>query len=469
VFAALAIAALTAPAASAGPSFFWTGFADGVYENSPSTSNTWFDRTVATGAHFVLLPVSWSGIAPNRPPRGTDPTSPSNSAYHWGNLDQAVRGAVAHGLTVAFTVAGAGGGPAWADGPHRPSWADPGTWKPNATAFGDFMKAVARRYSGHFSPVLLGSPLPWVRYYQPWSEPNLFDHLNPQWVKVHGRWVPESADIYRGLLNSAYSAVKSVNGRNIVITGGTAPFGDAPQGGAGRVPPATFVQELLCLRTDRLIKEPCPQPAHFDILAHHPYSISGPWWHAFNADDVSLPDFGKLTRVLRAAERSGRALPRGHKQLWVTEFSWDSKPPDPQAVPMSTWEHWVEESFYVVWHQGVSAMAWFLIQDEPCSPNCADTYQSGMYFVNGRPKPGRQAFLFPFVVERASHGRVILWGISPRGGTLHVQRGVSHGWRNVATFHVGAHGIFTRTIGLSGKPLMRAEVGSERSLTWRAP
>src|SRR5205807_6855079 len=128
--------------------------------------------------------------------------------------------------------------------------------------------------------------------------------------------------------------VKAVNGRDVVITGGTAPFGDTPSGGNGRVPPATFVQELLCLHSDRLTPERCPQPAHFDILAHHPYSIAGPWWRALNSDDVSLPDFGKLTRVLHAAERSGRALPHGHKQLWVTEFSWDSNPPDPQGVKM---------------------------------------------------------------------------------------------------------------------------------------
>ena len=62
---------------------------------------------------FQDLPVSWASIAPQRP--SGDPTNPANPAYNWGGLDQAVRGAAAHRLTVAFTIAGGGGAP-WADG-----------------------------------------------------------------------------------------------------------------------------------------------------------------------------------------------------------------------------------------------------------------------------------------------------------------------------------------------------------------
>jgi hypothetical protein len=328
------------------------------------------------------------------------------------------------------------------------------------------MKAVARRYSGHFRPTT--SALPRVRYYQPWSEPNLYNHLTPQWVRTHGRWVAESAVIYRGLLNAGYSAVKSVSSSNVVITGGTAPFGDSPSGKNGRVSPAAFWRQLLCLDGQHLTPQKCPNPAHFDILAHHPYEIGGPWFRAINPDDVSLPDIGKLTRIMTAAERSGRLLPRGHKQVWITEFSWDSKPPDPHAVPMNTWEHWLEESFYVSWHEGVTAMAWYLLADQPCVPNCADTYQSGVYYDNGTPKAGLEAFRFPFVVESGGRGHKILWGISPRAGKVLIQEAEPHGWRTIATFNGHVHGLFTRRISLSGRPLMRAQVAGETSISWRA-
>jgi hypothetical protein len=460
ITAAICLAA--AGSAAAAPRPFMTGFV-GV-----PPGNVWLDRAVAADAQFILLGVDWAGVSPSRPPRGSDQTDPANPAYNWGTLDQSVRAAVVHGLTVAFTVAGGGGGPPWADGPHRPRWAAPGTWKPNAKAFGQFMKAVARRYDGHFTPAGQTTPLPHVRYYQPWGEPNLYNHVTPQWVKTHGHWVAESAIIYRGLLNAAYSAVKSVTSSNIVITAGTAPFGDPPHGGNSRVAPVAFLRELLCLRGTDLTPEKCPNPAHFDILAHHPYSVGGPWFTALNPDDVSLPDVHKLTRVVHAAERSGRALPRGHKQVWVTEFSWDSKPPDPQGVPMQTWERWLEESFYVVWHQGVDAMAWFQLADQSCVPNCQDTYQSGIYYKNGRRKAGFEAYRFPFVVESAGRGHKTIWGISPRAGKVLVQQSTSRGWITIATFSVGVHGVFTRRIPLHGRPSMRARVGSETSISWRA-
>jgi hypothetical protein len=411
----------------------------------------------------VLLPVSWPAIAPHRPAQGTNPSDPANPAYNWGSLDDTVRAVTARGLTVAFTVAGVGG-PAWADGPGRPRSAPPGTWRPNARAFGEFATAVARRYSGHFNPGT--GTLPHVRYYQGWSEPNLYNHLTPQWVRRHGHWIPESAIIYRGLLNAFYAGIKAVNRANVVITGGTAPFGDLPPG-SRRVPPALFWRTLLCLKNRRLALAPCPHPAHFDALAHHPYEIGGPFQPAGNPDDVSLPDMWKIRQALEVAQRTGRALPRGHKRLWITEFSWDSKPPDPHGVPMKRWTRWLQEAFFEAWRQGVSAFVWYLIADQPPIPDYASTYQSGLYYANGHPKPGVRAFRFPFVVERAAQGRRRVWGVSPVAGKVQVQVRRSGHWRPLAGFAEPAHGVFTKTMSLGRGWLLRAQVGSQTSLAWR--
>jgi hypothetical protein len=324
--------------------------------------------------------------------------------------------------------------------------------------FGAFVQAVARRFSGRFEG------LPRVRYYEPWSEPNLDNHLMPQWVRSNGHWVAESPVVYRALLNAAYRGVKAVDRSDLVISAGTAPFGDPP--GGRRVPPAEFVRDLLCLKRG-LKPGPCRNPAHFDILAHHPYSIGGPWWRALNADDVALPDLWKLTRALHAAERTGRALPRGSKQVWVTEFSWDSNPPDPHAIPMATWEHWMEESFYVLWTQGVDAVAWYLLRDQPCTPGCQDTYQSGLYFLDGQAKPAIAAFRFPFVVEPTSSGRGLIWGLAPTSGTVAVQSRQGGRWRTVTTFRRRIHAVFTRAIGARPGELFRAKDQGDTSLTWR--
>ena len=169
-----------ATAAAARPTTFATGIADPVYLQTQGR-NVWLDRTVASGAQFVLLWVSWGTVAPEPPAAGSDPTNPANPAYDWGTLDATVRAATAHGLRVVISITSA---PLWAQGPGRPADAASGTWRPNAAAFGQFAKAVARRYSGSFNPGT--GVLPRVRYFQAWTEPNLPYHLSPQWIRVAG-------------------------------------------------------------------------------------------------------------------------------------------------------------------------------------------------------------------------------------------------------------------------------------------
>ena len=437
-----------------------TGFADGIYEN-PSVGNLWFRRAAGAGAQFVMVSVSWQGIAPSRPAAGSDPTDPTNPAYNWGSLDDTVRQATAHGLTVVFTVASLGA-PAWATGRNAPVGVQPGTWRPNAHAFGQFCKALARRYSGSFNPGT--GTLPRVSYYEAWSEPNLSFHLTPQWVKVKHHWVAESAITYRHLLNAAYAGIKSVHPSDKVIASATAPFGDPP-GKGPRVPPATFDREMLCLQGKHLKRERCPDPAHFDILSHHPYEIAGPFFPAIG-DNVMLPDFDKLTRPLAVAERDGTALPKGHKPVWVTEFSWNSSPPDKGAPPLHEWERWMQESFYVLWQQGVSAMAWFLISDQ-APPFDGWVAQSGLYYVNGRAKPAAvRAFSFPFVAEPTRHHRHVIWGISPKAGTVRVEIRRRGRWQGLRRFRVGAHGVFTAISKPPAHASLRAVIGKETSLTW---
>lgn len=467
IAAALAAGAVGASglpqAASAAPSGFRTGFTSLGYGTGADASTS-YDQAVAAGSRLVVLYAPWASISPQPPPPGTDPSNPANPAYNWGSMDQLVRGAAARGMTVVLSIASTGG-PAWADGPNRPPRVNPGTWYPNAAAFGAFVKAAARRYSGTFNPGT--GTLPHVSYYEAWSEPNLDAFLAPAWVRSGGRLVAESPIIYRSLLNAAYSAVKSVSGSNLMIIGGLAGYGDPP--GGHRVAPVVFLRELLCLRGEQLKPERCANPARFDILDFHGYSVRGPWWRALNRDDASLADIDKLTRILAQARRTGGARPRGQKRVWVLEFAWDSNPPDPRATPMTTWTHWLEESFYVAWRQGASAMAWTRLRDLPCVPvsTCDFVSRSGVYFVNGQRKPGFEAFRFPFVVEPAGRGRGLVWGITPTGGTVLVQIWRRGSWRTVTSFRSGARGIFTRTIALSGRSLLRARVGRETSVNWR--
>ncbi len=358
------------------------------------------------------------------------------------------------------------GAPRWAEGPNRPQSAPPRTWQPDPLALEEYGAALARRYSGDFpDPARPGRTLPRVDAFQVWNEPNLDKYLTPQWT---GRGTSAPAH-YRRMLNAFYNGVKSVRPAALVVTGGLAPFGDdADFVGRKRIRPARFVREMLCLRQvrKRLRGTSCPTPARFDVLAHHPYSIGAPRRRARNADDVSIPDMGKLTRILRAAERSGRALPRKRHRVWVTEVSYDSKPPDPQAVPLVRHARWLQETFYLLWRQGVDTILWFQVRDSAALETQA-TNQSGTFFRNGASKPAAQAFRFPLVAERAGRGRLRVWGRAPAAGSLRIERRHGSAWRLVRTIRVRRHGTFLVRIVAHRGSYLRARVAGESSLVWR--
>jgi hypothetical protein len=419
---------------------------------------------------LVLLEVDWSAFEPKPPPAGVDPTNPGGPEYNFAYLDGVLREFRGTGISAAFLVSDA---PSWAEAPGGPTSLEArGAWRPNPTAYHDAATALARRYSGSYpDPLFPGRTLPRVRYYQAWAEANFEIHLAPQWVSSGGSWVPAAPAIYRGLLNAFYAGVKSVHSDNVVITSGTGPFGD-PSGpcanqslGDGcRMPPVMFDRELLCLNGQAMTPGPCPNPAHFDALAMDPYEAGSPTTHAYYADDVSAPDLGKLTSILNRANTQHRVLPQGHKQLWVTEFSYDSKPPNPTAVSLATQAKWLEESFYLFWKQGVSTAVWYLVRDQ-AGTAYTTTYYSGVYFNNGTPKPAYEAFRFPFVVW--PNGRqATVWGISPRTGTVTVQRRQGRSWTTLFKLRVPAGGVFVRNIPAQLRGRFRAVDGPESSLVW---
>ena len=357
--------------------------------------------------------------------------------------------------------------PQWAEGAGRPSDASPASWKPDPQALEDFGAALARRYSGSFpDPARPGQTLPRVDAFQPWNEPNLDKYLSPQWSG--GRTFAPAH--YRRMLTAFTRGVKSVGSSALVVTAGTAPFGDPFKNGH-RIMPARFVREMLCLRTLRgrlRATARCPSPARFDVLAHHPYSVGFPRRPALNADDVSIPDLGKLTKLLRAAERTGGALPRKRHRLWVTEVSYDSSPPDPQGVPAARHARYLAEAFYLLWRQGVDTITWFQIRDQLPVPSYAASAQSGIYFADGRAKPAQRAFRFPLVAERLGRGTVRVWGRSPVAGSVRIERRTAAGWRLARVVRARRHGTFYLRIRVSGSPTLRARVGGQTSLTWRA-
>lgn len=425
------------------------GLTDGMYASANADQRTvWLDRTRDAGASHVLLNAIWRVIAPPTRPAGFDARDPANPAYAWGTLDSAVRDAQSHGLDVSILV---GQAPDWAEGPHRPSAerAPQGTWKPNPAAIRDFAVAIATRYSGSFVDpnALLGGPLPRVTRFQLWAEPNLSVYLTPQWKDKQ----PKSAGHYRAMLNAFYEGINAANPAALVITGGTAPYGDPGRRGK-RVQPGIFWRSLVS------------EPVRFDIAATNPINVGAPTRHAANREDISTPDIGKLSKILRKGRRQ---IQPGNPPIWATEVWWDSRPPDPGGIGLRQHARWLAQSFYVLWRQGVRSVTWFLIRDQARGGNFAATVQSGLYFRDGRAKPALRAFRFPFVGDRLSSSKVRVWGEAPRPGKVKVERKRGGGWTKIKRFHAGSNRVFTGTVHLRGEAQIRAVGSGETSLVWK--
>jgi hypothetical protein len=449
---AAALGAACVAATGAAPAHgFELGFTDSVFLSpDPLARGAWLDRSRAVEADVVETGADWSAIAPGTRPAGFAPADPGSPGYSWANVDAAVRDASARGLSVMLQLSRA---PRWAERKGRPRGADPGTWRPSARDFGAFARAAATRYSGTYAPP--GQPaLPRVRYWQIWGEPNLQTNLRPQWVKRSGRFRLASPRIFRSLLNAAYAAIHAVQRDAFVLTAGTAPYGDYRRGGS-RLPPMQFWRSALCATGPKC-------RVRFDALAHDPYSIGAPRRRALNRDDVSVADMPKLARLLRSVGRRGTISPR-RPELWVTEVSWDSRPPDPRGVPEARHARWLAESFYLFWQAGVRGVLWFQIKDAPPEPSFGASYQSGIFLASGTPKLAAQAFRFPLVVDRA---RRTIWGRAPRSGDVVIERRSASGWSRVTTTRAGRSRVFTTRRSIARGSRIRARIGAEVSLTW---
>jgi hypothetical protein len=416
------------------------------------------NRIEAAGGSVVVLRLAWADVAPRTRPERFRPDDPADPAYNWSTFDARLRALSGRGLIPVANVYAA---PPWAEGAGRsPPGAVPGSLRPSPLELGHFAKAAARRYSGSFQG------LPLIRRWQLWTEQNLYFHLNPQ---LEGKRAVGPAH-YRAMLNAFADAVHSVHRDNLVVTGGLAPFtsrtGSTRQWGLG---PLHFMRLMLCM--GRNFKPTCNARARFDVWAHHPYTSGGPNHHAHLPDDVSLGDLPEMRRMLNAAVRAGRVVSRHRVGFWVTEFGWDTSPPDPKGIQARLHARWVAEALYRMWSNGISLVTWSQLRDDPFPQSFL---QCGLYFRGSTPaqdraKPALRAFRFPFVALPAPGGATV-WGRTPtaRPGRVLVEMRAGHRWLPLAVLRANRYGIFHRRVTVRRGAALRARFGNgEYALPFR--
>ncbi|MBF6620073.1 MAG: hypothetical protein ITG02_07565 [Patulibacter sp.] len=415
----------------------------------------WFDRSVDVGAGTARINLAWDTVAPVAPP-ASSAADPAWPGYLFASVDAQIQAAIVAGLRPILNVSRA---PTWAEAPGRPGGIGRGSWKPDVGAYGRFVSAVARRYSGTFVDPVSGQKLPRITRFQLWNEPNLDTYLAPQWER--GR--PFAPGRFRELVNAGYRSIKAVQSKATVAAAGLAPFGDHRTTSGKRMPPIAFLRSMLCL--DRELRRSCRQRTTVDVVAHHPYAIREPSSPALNDDDATVPDLGKVTRVVRAARKARTVGPKTPK-LWVTEVSYDSSPPDPNGVPTARLSRWIAELLWRVWDQGADTVIWYLLRDAAPTPSYDATYQSGMYLLDGTRKPSARAFRFPLVVTARRRDRLHVWWRSPRSGRVAIQVRQGNRWRTVRRVRTRTGGVGRTTVPAARTRSVRAVVGGESSYAW---
>ncbi len=239
-----------------------------------------------TGAKVARLDLFWSSIAPTEP---ADPTDPADPAYDFSQADFVLSGYAERGIDTIVSVYNT---PAWAarNGQGPPAGTPINNNFPKADAFGDFMGAVAARYSGTFQLDGADQPLPETSHFEIWNEPNFRSFLGPQ--VDEGRLV--AADAYAEMAKAAYPAIKRANPEAIVIVGVGGPRGASGEGATGARPWLQALRE---------------RDIPLDAYSQHIYPAAAP-----DVETIAFPSWSSIDGFLQELDEWKPGL-----DLYITE------------------------------------------------------------------------------------------------------------------------------------------------------
>jgi len=372
------------------------------------------DDVDALGADSVRSLVLWSRVAPRRKPRGFKAADPrAYAAALWDPYDDLVRGTSVRGLGLILSPSTPM--PAWASRCRKGKKA---TCKPDPRAYRAFVTALGRRYSGAYADENQGGGvLPRVTRWSLGNEPNQPAWLTPQYERRGRRLVATAAVLYRRLAVAGIAALRaSGHGRDQILLGETSPIGRTSGPLARRpIAPVEFLRKLFCLKPGgkRLRggegrRHGCRSVRRLAVggFAHHPYQRGGsrpPSAPPQAAGEITISSASRLRRVLDQAARA-RRIPRGLPVLY-TEFGFQTNPPDRVfGVRAALQADYVNQSDWIAYRDPrVRAVAQYKLVDEASLAS----FQSGLRFLDGRPKPAYDAYRLPIWVSgRGSRLRV---------------------------------------------------------------
>jgi hypothetical protein len=363
--AACAAVVVAAPPATAKPHMLVGLLDQGSTFYYPETA---FPILKTLRAQVLRVDLYWGGtelaVNKRRPANAADPDDP---AYNWALYDRLVTQAAHVGVKLMFTVWGT---PRWANGGKSALYAPK-----NYNDLRKFAYAAATRYSGTTVSDETNTTIPAVRLWTAWNEPNQRFQLLPQYKRVNGKWVMQSAIDYAKICTSIYKGVHStlLKGEKVAC-GVTAPGGnDNPSGSRASPTPMAFMAAV--------------KKAHlktFDAWAHNPYA--GP------RETPSTKPHARGTVTLGNIDTLITQLTKfwGKRRVWLTEYAYQTNPPDRAfGVSYSKQALYMKQAFAIARkNPRIDMMLWFQIKDDSRLAG----WQSGLMTVRGKKKPAFNTF-----------------------------------------------------------------------------
>ncbi len=401
----------------------------------------------ALGVQVVRYNELWVSTVPSgetrTKPAGFNATDPGSSDYNWSVIDAVDRDVAGAGLRLYLTLTGPV--PLWATNPDAPKtdqcvFCD--RWEPSASDFRQWVEAIGKRYSGHYTPPGQSTPLPRVAFWSIWNEPNYGPNLTPQSTKnAQGEVVDTAAPQYRNLVDAAWQGLAASGHTpktDTILIGETAPRGVADPGIDQMTPPLQFIRDLYCVDSSG---QPltgsvatalgCPtngssaafaknNPGLFQASgwADHPYpdGIAPNVKSGSGSDTTEWTDFARLSDLQSSLDAAAAAWGSDAKlDLYNTEFGYFTNPPlkqfDSIAPALAAkYDNWAE---YLSWKDPrVESYNQYLLVDPPASST--SSFDTGLELSDGTHiTPVYNAYRLPLWLPSTSQktGQALeVWG-----------------------------------------------------------
>ena len=175
-------------------------------------------------------------------------------------------------------------------------------------------------------------------------------------------------------------------------------------------------------------------------------------------DDAAIGQLSRLRATIDALARRGKLPSR--LPIWVTEFGYQTKPPDPfQGAPLRRAAAFMDESEWIAFRNPrVASYSQYTLFDDPPRPGSGplrwSSWQAGLRFLNGRRKPYvYDDFRLPVFVRTLSSNRVEIFGgrRTLTGGAAQIEsKAPGASYRSLGTAEVGQTGYFRLVFKVNG-------------------